>query len=116
MILGDTDMLKKWQALDNHSGLLIACCLYLPQECADDPNRRAHAHVPDDIVFQTKLQIGLDQLRAAHAAGIDAEFVLTNVGYGSDTDLPPAIQSSFDTHNSFLSSIRRGDLLCFEQS
>jgi SRSO17 transposase len=48
--------------------------------------RRAEAGVPDDIVFQTKLQMALDQLRVALAAGIDAEVALADPRYGNDTD------------------------------
>jgi SRSO17 transposase len=47
--------------------------------------------VPDDIVFQTKPQIALDQLRAARAAGIEADVVLAGAGYGNDTDFRDGI-------------------------
>ena len=39
--------------------------------------------VPDEIVFQTKPQIALDQLRAAIAVGVQAEAVLADAGYGN---------------------------------
>ena len=73
-------------AANDHASLPIAWRLYLPQAWAEDPGRRAHAGVPDDIAFQTKPQIALDQLRAARAAGIAAEMVLADAGYGNDTD------------------------------
>ena len=74
-------------AANDHASLPIAYRLYLPHEWVDDPDdRRAQAGVPDDVVFQTKPQIALDQLRAARAAGIDAELVLADAGYGNDTD------------------------------
>jgi SRSO17 transposase len=47
--------------------------------------------VPDEVVFQTKPQIALDQLRAAHAAGIEAELVLADAGYGNDTEFRDGI-------------------------
>jgi len=78
-------------AAAEHASLPIAYRLYLPHEWADDPARRAHAGVPDDIVFKTKPQIALDQLRAAHAAGIAAEMVLADAGYGNDTDFRDGI-------------------------
>ena len=71
---------------NEHASLPIAYRLYLPHEWADDPDRRAQAGVPDDIVFQTKPQIALEQLRAARAAGIEADVVLADAGYGADTD------------------------------
>jgi SRSO17 transposase len=36
--------------------------LYLPEEWAQDAARRQHAHVPAAVLFQTKLDIGLDLL------------------------------------------------------
>ncbi len=78
-------------AANDHASLPIAYRLYLPHEWSDDPNRRVLAGVPDNIVFQTKPQIALDQLRAAVAAGIDAAFVLADAGYGNDTDFRDGI-------------------------
>jgi SRSO17 transposase len=78
-------------AAADHASLPIAYRLYLPHEWANDPDRRAQAGVPDDIVFQTKSQIALDQLRAARAAGIEAKLVLADAGYGNDTDFRDGI-------------------------
>lgn len=78
-------------AANDHASLPIAYRLYLPHEWVDGPDRRAQAGVPDDVVFQTKQQIALDQLRAARAAGIDAEVVLADAGYGNDTDFRDGI-------------------------
>lgn len=78
-------------AANDHASLPIAYRLYLPHEWADDADRRAQAGVPDDVVFQTKPQIALDQLRAALAAGIEAEIVLADAGYGTDTDFRDSI-------------------------
>lgn len=73
-------------AANDHASLPIAYRLYLPHEWADDPDRRARAGVPDEVVFQTKPQIALDQVRAALATGIQAEVALADAGYGTDTD------------------------------
>ncbi len=78
-------------AAGDHASLPIAYRLYLPHEWADDPDRRARAGVPDEVVFQTKPRIALDQIRAAHAAGIAAELVLADAGYGNDTDFRDGI-------------------------
>ena len=66
------------------ASLPIAWRLYLPQAWADDAERRKKAKVPDDVVFQTKPQIALDQIRAAHAQGIAPGVVLADAGYGVD--------------------------------
>ncbi len=78
-------------AANDHASLPIAYRLYLPHEWIDDPARRANAGVPDDIVFQTKPQMALDQLRAALAAGVEAEVALADAGYGNDTGLRDSI-------------------------
>src|SRR5881397_3856829 len=51
------------------ASLPVAYRLYLPQEWADDPARRKTAGVPEEITFQTKPEIALDQLRTAAEAG-----------------------------------------------
>lgn len=69
----------------DHASLPIAHRLYLPQPWADDPARRSHAGVPNDVAFQTKPQIALMQIQAAVAAGVPRATVLTDAGYGIDT-------------------------------
>src|SRR3982751_4263828 len=75
-------------SLANHTASLpVAYRLYLPQEWADDPARRKTAGVPEEITFQTKPEIALDQLRTAAEAGLPRGVVLMDAGYGSDTQL-----------------------------
>lgn len=69
----------------DHASLPIAHRLYLPQAWADDPARRAKAGVPEDVVFQTKPQIALDQIGAALEAGASPGVLLADAGYGVDT-------------------------------
>jgi SRSO17 transposase len=69
------------------ASLPVAYRLYLPQEWADDPARRQKAGVPEEITFQTKPEIALDQIRAAADAGLPRGVVLMDAGYGSDTQL-----------------------------
>ncbi|MGH8623288.1 MAG: IS701 family transposase [Burkholderiales bacterium] len=61
--------------------------LYLPQEWATDAARRRKAHVPEEIVFETKPEIALGQLRWACAAGLPRGVVLLDAGYGNHTNL-----------------------------
>src|SRR5271155_3033556 len=53
---------------NHHASLPIAYRLYLPKDWADDAARREKAHVPEAIIFKTKPQIALAQIRAALAA------------------------------------------------
>jgi SRSO17 transposase len=73
------------------ASLPIAFRLYLPEDWAADPARRAQAGVPDDIVFKTKPQIALDQIRAAHADGAPEGVVLADAGFGIDTKFRTAL-------------------------
>jgi SRSO17 transposase len=69
---------------NDHASLPIAYQLYLPEAWAADDARRRTAGVPDDIVFRTKPQIALAQLRAALLAGAPSAVVLADAGYGVD--------------------------------
>jgi SRSO17 transposase len=76
---------------NDHASLPIAYRLYLPQAWAADANRRVQAGMPEDVVFQTKSQIVLEQLRAALTTGIKADVVLADAGYDTDTDFRDSI-------------------------
>jgi SRSO17 transposase len=69
----------------NHTASLpIAYQLYLPEEWAGATARRAQAHVPETITFQTKPEIALKQIKTALEAGIPAGVALADAGYGVD--------------------------------
>src|SRR5580658_9548223 len=68
------------------SSLPIAYRLYLPKEWADDTERRERTEVPEEVEFQTKPEIALDQIRAAAAANLDRGVVLADVAYGINTE------------------------------
>jgi len=72
---------------NRQASLPVRYRLYLPQEWAADAARRGKAHVPEEIVFQTKPEIALEQLRWACAAGLPRGVVLLDAGYGNHTSL-----------------------------
>jgi SRSO17 transposase len=76
---------------NHHASLPVAYRLYLPQPWAEDAARRKKAHVPKEIVFRTKPEIALEQVRAACAAGIPRGVVLTDASYGSNLQLRTGI-------------------------
>src|SRR3954452_18227805 len=69
-----------------HASLPIAYRLYLPEAWASDPARRATAGVPERVAFATKPAIALDQIRQAVADGVPRGVMVTDAGYGNDTD------------------------------
>ena len=73
------------------ASLPVAYRLYLPQAWASDAARRKKTGIPPDIVFKTKPEIALEQIRAAYAAGLPRGAVLLDAGYGTHSDLRTAI-------------------------
>ena len=74
-----------------HASLPVAYRLYLPEAWASDAARRKKAGVPEEIGFQTKPEIALDQIRAACTAGLPRGVVLMDAGYGTHSDLRTAV-------------------------
>jgi SRSO17 transposase len=69
----------------------VAWQLYLPEDWAADPVRRAQAGVPEELRFATKTQIALTQLHALLAEGAPRHCVLADAGYGVDTAFRQAL-------------------------
>lgn len=70
---------------NEYGSLPLAHRLYLPEDWASDPERRKKCKVPDDIVFQTKLEIAITQVEDALRAGVPLSVILADAGYGNDT-------------------------------
>jgi SRSO17 transposase len=68
------------------ASLPVAYRLYLPEAWAGDPARRALAGVPEEVGFATKPAIALEQIERALADGVPPGVLVTDAGYGSDTD------------------------------
>src|SRR5678810_1399455 len=60
------------------SSLPVEYRLYLPKEWAEDSERRGKTEVPEEVEFQTKPTIALNQIRAAVAANLDRGIVLAD--------------------------------------
>ena len=73
------------------ASLPIAWRLYLPQEWADDQARRRQAGVPEEIQFETKPTIALQQIRAAVEQDVPRAPVLADAAYGTDTQFREAM-------------------------
>ena len=73
------------------SSLPIAYHLYLPKEWAEDAERREKAEVPQEIQFQTKPDIAMDQIRAAVAADVARGIVLADAAYGNRNEFRDSV-------------------------
>jgi SRSO17 transposase len=73
------------------SSLPIGYRLYLPKEWAEDDERREKTEVPEEIEFQTKPEIALDQIRAAVATGVARGTVLADAAYGINTEFRDSV-------------------------
>jgi SRSO17 transposase len=61
--------------------------LYLPESWAGDRARRKVAGVPEEIAFQTKTEMALDQIDQLLAGAVPKAPVVMDAGYGRATDL-----------------------------
>ena len=68
-----------------YASLPIAWRLYLPEVWARDQKRRKKTGVPEQLRFQTKPAIALEQIREAVQRGIPVGVVLADAAYGTDT-------------------------------
>jgi SRSO17 transposase len=72
---------------NHHASLPVAYRLYLPKAWAENQARRKKAGVPEEMVFKTKPEIALAQIRWACEAGLPRGTVLLDAGYGTDAKL-----------------------------
>jgi SRSO17 transposase len=69
----------------------VAFRLYLPETWTKDHHRRKKTGVPNEIQFQTKTEIALEQIQRARQRGIPQGVVLADAGYGVDTRFRAAL-------------------------
>lgn len=67
------------------SSLPIAWRLYLPEAWARNGRSRRQAGVPEEVGFQTKPQIALEQIHQAVEEGVPSGVVVADAGYGIDS-------------------------------
>jgi SRSO17 transposase len=73
------------------SSLPIGWRLYLPEVWCQDAKRCRQAGVPEEIAFQTKPEIALDQIRQAMERQVPVGVILADAGYGKGTQFRTAL-------------------------
>jgi len=67
--------------------------LYLPDTWANDPQKREEAHIPDDVLFQTKPQIALKMLQQAVADELPLGRVVADCAYGDNAPFREGVRA-----------------------
>ena len=92
--IGNCQIGVSLHAVSERATLPLGWALYLPEEWCEDPERRRRAKIPEDVVFQTKPQLGLGLVRQAAGWAIDRAPVLGDAAYGENTQLRSELDSS----------------------
>jgi len=59
--------------------------LYMPKDWTNDPKRRKEAHVPDELVFQTKMQLAMKMIERGLKDELPRGIVLADSAYGDSS-------------------------------
>jgi SRSO17 transposase len=65
----------------------LGWALYLPEDWCEDKERRAKAKIPEQVVFKTKPELGVELVERAAGWGLPAAPVLGDQAYGDNTAL-----------------------------
>jgi SRSO17 transposase len=100
----------------------VATRLYLPQDWADDTERRTKAKVPEEIPFRTKPEIALALLDQTRAWGVRHACIVADADYGDNPNFlagleqrrqryVTAVRADFAVATSRTASTQRADAL-----
>ncbi|HEY3253076.1 MAG TPA: IS701 family transposase [Polyangiaceae bacterium] len=71
--------------------------LYLPESWTEDRVRRREAHIPEQMEFKTKIELAMEMMGRARAAGIPGDVLLADAAYGNSGEFRAAVrQMGFD--------------------
>jgi len=91
----------------------VSTQLYLPERWTNDPARREKAHVPQEVVFQTKAEIALALLDQANEWGVRHSCVVADADYGDNPNFLNGLEARRERYvvsvrASFTVSLSRG--------
>jgi len=72
-----------YASFDTRFRTMLDSDLFLPEHGWDDPDRRAEASIPDDVVYRPKYDIALDQVRHALANGVSFAWLTFDEWYAT---------------------------------
>lgn len=72
-------------AATEHDHVPLDFELYLPKPWIEDMPRRRDARIPEDAIFQTKIELALGMIERAVQAGLPGSVVLADAAYGDST-------------------------------
>lgn len=87
--------------------------LYLPKTWVDDQDKRRQASVPEDIKFQTKIQLARTMLSRSIKASIPFEWVTADAVYGGDCRFRKLLK---DQKKSYVLAVTAQQRLWFEDA
>lgn len=71
--------------------------LYLPQSWTEDRRRRRETHIPEQVMFKTKIELALEMVERARAAGIPGQVLLADSAFGNSAEFRARVrQLGFD--------------------
>lgn len=91
----------------------VASRLYLPESWANDPARRAAAHVPEAVRFQSKAEIALELVAQAHRLGVRHRAVVADAEFG---DNPLFLDGLEAQHEAYAVDVRRDFQVCRQRA
>jgi SRSO17 transposase len=85
--IGNCQIGVSLHAVSERATLPLGWALYLPEDWCADADRRRKAKIPEQVVFQTKPQLGVGLVKQAAGWAIDRAPVLGDAAYGENTQL-----------------------------
>jgi SRSO17 transposase len=67
----------------NPFGCVICSDLFLPEDWADDRERRKEAGIPEELTYRPKWQLAIDQVRLAIGDGVRFSYLIFDEDYGT---------------------------------